>query len=252
MSLEERVKYAEMKTRHQKRLRPWYKKWWGATILIILGLFLIFAVASGFYVFNKVQEIKDMQSTYNEEYQKVAYQKAILGTNPYYLGTNNPTITIVEFSDFACPYCQKSASEIKGIVSKYSNKVKLLYRDYPLHENSIDLAIAARCAGEQNKFWLMHDKLFELQDELTETDDALKSKLHDLAQVLGLNTPNFDQCLSERRYIDLVRADYDDGNLLEIGGTPTWFVNNYRITGHISADDFENLVTGLLQQYGTN
>ncbi len=252
MSLEDRMKYAEMKTRHKKTLKPWYRKWWGLLILIISALLLILIVTSSFYVVDKVRKIRQGQDQNTQLNQRLAYEKAVLGVNPYYLGTNNSKITIVEFSDFACPFCQKSAEVIKNIVTENRNEIKFIFRDYPLHENSIDLALAARCSGEQNKFWPMHDKLFAEQDNLTVTDEELKTRLSALAQNLGLNIEQFNSCLDDKKYLNSIRADFEDGENLQIEGTPTWFINNYRITGHITEDQFEELIEGLLQQYGTN
>ncbi len=247
MSLEERIKYAEMKTRHQKGLKPWYKRWWGVLILGILGLMLIIAVASSFYVVDRVKEIKQEQLLNEQLNQRLAQERAIRGINPYSIGTNNPEITIVEFADFACPFCQQSAMDLEGIVEDYKDRIKVVFRDYPLHENSIELALAARCAGEQNKFWTMHNSLFQEQDNLTETGEALNIKLSVIAQSLGVNMSQFDDCISSEKYKGAIRADYEDGEKLQIEGTPTWFINNYRITGYIAETQFRELITGLLQ-----
>lgn len=248
MSLAERFKYSEMKARHQNILRPWYKKWWGILILMILGLILVLLVASGFYIVDKVKQIQTEQAQISAEQQRQNYLNAIHGDGSnYYLGAHNPQVTIVEFGDFACPFCQEAAVGVKKLIAEYGNKIKIVFRDYPLHENSIDLALAARCAGEQKKFWEFHDELFARQNELTASGDELKIQLTNLAAGLKLNATQFSACLTEKRYVSQIREDYEDGEKLAIKGTPTWFVNNYSITGYLPTEKFEELVVGLIK-----
>jgi len=251
MSLNERLDYVAMKARHKNLLLPWYKKWWGIFILGLAGLILIVVIASGVYVIKKVRDIKSGKLEISQEEQWQNYVNAINGdgTN-YYMGQASSTVTIIEFGDFACPYCQSSATATRELGIKYQNKIKFIYRDYPLHENSIDLAIAARCAGEQNKFWEMHDSLFAHQDILsvaTTTNDELKTDLLNIASDLKLGISQFTICLNDRRYISQIKKDYEDGELLEIDGTPTWYVNNYRITGSMDTEKMEELIAGLIK-----
>jgi len=251
MSLNERLDYVAMKARHKNLLLPWYKKWWGIFILCLAGLLLIGVISSGIYVIKKIRDIKSGKLEISQEEQWQNYVNAINGdgTN-YYMGQASSTITIVEFGDFACPYCQSSAAATEEMRIKYQDRIKFIYRDYPLHENSIDLALAARCAGEQNKFWQMHDSLFAHQDVLsaaTTTNDELKTDLLNIASDLNLGIGQFAACLDDRRYIGRIKKDYEDGELLEIDGTPTWYVNNYRITGSMDAEKMEELITGLIK-----
>lgn len=248
MDLAERVKYAEMKARHQKLFRPWYKKWWGILALIIIGLILIFLIRSAFYVYNEIKRINAEQTKISLKDQRQEYEKLIRGQGGYMLGTTNPKITVIEFTDFACPFCKDAAPEIRKLMEQYKNNIQLIVRDYPIHDNSIDLAIAARCAGEQGKYWEAYDSLFSNQDNLTDTGDALHANLLAWAEFLKLDAAKFDTCFTERRYLDLIKKDYNDGNSLQIKGTPTWFVNNHPITGAYSEDKFKELFDGLLQQ----
>lgn len=248
MSLEERVKYATMKARHQNVLRPWYKKWWGIVVIIIGGLILMIAVASAIYVVRRVQEIRSGTTQESVAQQKEAYLAAIKGNGDNFsLGTDKPQVTIVEFADFACPYCQLAATDIREIMADYSDRVRLVVRDYPLHENSVDLAQAARCAGEQGKFWEAYDKLYTNQENLSVTGDELQTKLLELGSALKLNSPAFSTCLTEKRYTARIKADYEDGETLGIDGTPTWYINNYAVTGYMPAENFRELIAGLLK-----
>lgn len=245
MSLAERIKYAEMKARHQKQLRPWYKKWWGIIILILSGIILMYLVAAGFYVFNKIQEIRTEQVQIDIANQKLAVQKALNGTAPFSFGATKPQMTIIEFGDFACPFCANSYLGLRNQAELNKEKVRLIWRDYPLHDNSVELAQAARCAGEQNKFWEMHDELLANQDILTDTGETLQEKLITLAQGLQVNSEQFTTCLNEKRYIENIKNDFQDGETLQISGTPTWFINNYRVVGSLTEEKFQELFGGL-------
>ncbi len=247
MSLEDRFKYAEMKARHEKSLRPWYRRWWGIFAIIISGLILVILVGSGFYVYNVYKEIQSGKSIDYSKNKQQAYLDLIKGPGGYSIGAQNPKITIIEFTDFACPYCRESAPEIRELMEEYKDSAKLIIRDYPIHENSINLALAARCAGEQGKYWDAYDSLFINQDNLTGTS-TIQTDIFSWADFLKLDAVKFQTCFNDRRYIDLIKRDYTDGNSLQINGTPTWFVNNYPITGAYPADKFRELFDGILQQ----
>ncbi len=159
----------------------------------------------------------------------------------YSFGTSTPKVTVVEFSDFACPYCQEDYTAVREISVKYKNSVKLIFKDFPLHDNSLDLALAARCAGEQGLFWAMHDKLFALQGQF-ET-----SSLPDLAVSVGANRTVFTNCFTSQKYLNAIRADYADGQSLGVIGTPTFFINGYKIEGEIPEDKFEQIIQQFLK-----
>lgn len=248
MSLEERVKYAAMKARHQKKLLPWYKKWWGVLLLILAGILLILLTISSLYVVSRAKEIiaEQNQGVTEQDYKNYAQMIKGDGTN-FSMGTSTPQATIVEFGDFACPYSKQSYLAIKQVVADYPGKVRVVWRDYLRNQDSIDLAVAARCAGAQGKFWEMHDKLFEDQQNLTTADEARMNRLVALAVSLGLNDTAFATCLSNRDDLAKIKKDYEDGNNLAIIGTPTWFVNNYPISGALTLDKFKELLSGIIK-----
>lgn len=249
MGLEERVKYAAMKARHKKILLPWYKRWWGAVILVLAGLLLIILTVSSLYVVNKARAIiaEQNQGVTQQDYEK--YLQTIKGDGSnFYIGTTTPQATIIEFGDFACPYSKESYLAVKQILEDYPGKVKVVWRDYLRNEDSIDLAVAARCAGAQGKFWEMHDKLFEDQENLTTADEARLNRLVALAVSLGMNDVEFATCLSNRDNLAKIQKDYEEGNELAIIGTPTWFVNNYPISGALTLDKFKELLSGIIKK----
>lgn len=242
MNLEERKKYLELKAQYGIKLLPWYKKWWGVLIIVILGLIIISLTTAGFYIWNKIQEYNAAENYNNNLTATKTIQEAINPGTGYFLGTDNALLTIVEFSDFACPYCQKAHSVLKKIIARYPGKVKIIFRDLPLHENSVDLAMGARCAGEQGKFWEMHDQLFANQDSLTATGDELKPIIYSLAGTIGLNAASFDKCYQEKKYLTEISSDYADATTLQLKGTPSWFLNGKLLSGYIPEDDFLSLL----------
>ncbi|MFA6514488.1 MAG: thioredoxin domain-containing protein [Patescibacteria group bacterium] len=246
MSLKERVEYAAMKARHENKLRPWYKKWWGIILIGLSAIILIFIIASGIYVVQQIQNINNGVSLENLEEQRQKYLTAINGASDNTWGAKTASITIVEFSDFACPYCKQSYAGLKNIREKYADRVRIVYRDYPLHDNSIFLALSARCAGEQGKFSEAHDIFFENQEKFNISQEELKAMMPNLAVELDLNINQFNTCLEEQRYFPQIKKDYEDGSYLQIKGTPTWYINNNQLTGALTTEKLQELIEGLL------
>lgn len=152
-------------------------------------------------------------------------QVSIAG-NPWTGGKDAP-VTIVEFSDFQCPFCRAAEPTIKQMREKYGDRVKLVYLDFPLemHPHALDAAIAGRCAGEQNKFWQFHDAMFADQKKLDPA--ALKQT----AGKLGLDTKKFDACFDGKQVVPGIRADQAEGERLGVNGTPTFFINGIQMVG---------------------
>lgn len=214
-------------------------------IVILTFLFILFCV-SVVYIYQEVKRIQAEDNTSYLETQKETYLKLVNGSGNYSTKALNPKITIIEFTDFACPYCRQAALEIRPLIEKYGDDIKLVIRDFPVHENSIDLAIAMRCAGEQGKYWDAYDLIFQEQERFNKNDEILKENLLIWAESLNLNISQFDTCFSEKRYVNLIKRDYDDGITLKIKGTPTWYINNYPLTGYYPADKFQEILDGIL------
>jgi protein-disulfide isomerase len=250
MSLNKRIEYLEMKDRHKNKLRPWYKKWLGV-VTIILGLIILFAIIiSTNYVINRVKDIQNNQTEIDQEAEIQKITQAIDGKEENYsLGPVNTKVKIVIFSDYACPYCKEAAPVVRDLAKKYGDNIRITFRDYPLYTNSIELALAGNCAGIQNKFWEMNALLFAKQGELTAlTDTALTDRLKTMASNLKLNSTNFATCLDEKTYLYRLNDDFSDAEFLGLSGTPTWFINRYKITGYYPEEYFTNIIDGLLAQ----
>ena len=248
MNLDDRIKYVEMKARHSQLFVPWYKKWWGIILLLILSLVLAAIIASTIYVIKEVKRIQAGESLNALENQGQIYLNLINGGSPYATGSPDPKITIVEFNDFTCPFCKQASEEMRKLTEEYKQTVRYVVRDYPIHDTSIDLSLAARCAGEQGQYWEAFDSLFLNQDYLKEPT-TIKADIISWANSLNvLDMAKFEACFNNRTYISEIKKDYDDGQALQIQGTPTWFVNNYPLTGYYPTEKFRELFDGILQQ----
>jgi protein-disulfide isomerase len=152
------------------------------------------------------------------------------------IGNLDAPITIVEFSDFQCPFCARFHTQtLPSILEEYidQGKVKLVFRDFPIqsiHPNALPASVAAECANEQGKFREMHDTLFEKQNEWNklETDDAL-SLFSQYAADMQIEQKSFDSCLSSGKYIPEIKNDLDDGRDYGVSGTPGFFVGNDKV-----------------------
>ena len=149
-------------------------------------------------------------------------------------GDEDAPVTIIEFSDFQCPFCQRFFEQtLPQIKTNYidTGKVNIVYRDFPLdslHPQARPAAIAAECADEQGKFWEMHDLLFEKQQEWSGVGSTLFKQY---AKDLGLDSSKFDSCLDSRKYEDEVQSDLDDGVNAGVQGTPGFFINGIPLSG---------------------
>jgi predicted DsbA family dithiol-disulfide isomerase len=157
-------------------------------------------------------------------------------------------ITMVEFSDFHCPFCRQAYSEVKNLLKEYDGKVKVAYRDLPLIEaqeqNQVSAAEASRCAGEQGKFWEYHDLLFENQSEYG------PEGFQDFAKSLGLNLDKFGQCLDTGKFKAQVKEDFQEAVKLGAVGTPYFFVNGVPISGARPQKEFEAVIDAQLANLG--
>jgi len=151
-------------------------------------------------------------------------------------GNPNAPLTIVEFSDFQCPFCRKFHSETLPLIEENyikTGKVKFVYRDFPIqsiHPNAVPAALASECADEQGMFWEYHDLLFKNQKrwEGLQIGDA-KDNFKGYAVDLGLNTDSFNSCFETAKYSDEINQDLQDGRIYGVTGTPGFFVGNEKI-----------------------
>jgi protein-disulfide isomerase len=156
------------------------------------------------------------------------------------IGPEDAPITIVEFSDYECPYCRKWHDEVfTKLQETYPEQVRLVYRDFPLssiHANAVPAAEAANCANEQGKFWPFHENLFSMELGLSE------GAYEEYASRLGLNVQSFLECLESDRYQAEVQADYQFAADLGVRSTPTFFINGIAIVGAQPFEVFQQVI----------
>jgi protein-disulfide isomerase len=160
--------------------------------------------------------------------------------NAPFAGGKDAKVTIVEYSDFQCPFCAKGADILKEIKKKYGNKVKIAFKNFPLpfHNHAEQAAVAGLCANEQGSeyFWKMHDAMFANQDSLD--PEGLKKT----AKTIGLKSEGFEKCLTENKYLPQVKADMEDGRKVKVKSTPTFFINGQLINGAQPMDVFAEII----------
>ncbi len=155
------------------------------------------------------------------------------------IGPPTAAVTIVEFSDFECPFCKQAFPIIRELMATYSDRVRYIYRDFPvseIHDNAQKAAEAGACAHAQGKFWALHDKIFQNAPQITVAD------LKNYAQSSGLDMALFTTCLDSGQFANEVQQDYRDGASLGVRGTPTWFLNGRKIEGVIPRETFIQLI----------
>jgi protein-disulfide isomerase len=163
-------------------------------------------------------------------------QVEIESTDPS-LGRASAPVTLIEFSDFQCPFCQRVAPTLKKIRETYGDKVRIVWKDFPLtqiHPQAFKAGEAAHCAGDQGKYWDYHDRLFANQQQLQPED--LKKHAADL----GLDAAAFNACLDSSKYGERVRDGVAQGTRLGVNSTPTIYINGRMLSG---AQPYETFVS---------
>ena len=155
------------------------------------------------------------------------------------IGSDNAPVTIIEFSDYQCPYCQVWYQQVyQQLLAAYPNKIRFVYRDLPLssHPEALPSAEAADCAGEQGAYWKYHDALFGQQYGLN------RAAYEHYAADLGLDSKAFAACLDSRRYESEVQADANDAASVGISSTPSFVINGRILIGALPFSDFKAVI----------
>lgn len=159
-------------------------------------------------------------------------------SNDPIIGNQDAPLTIVEYSDFQCPFCGQAYWTIKLVLEEYSDEVNLVYKNFPIpsHDYAQKAAEAGECANSQGKFGVYHDKLFENQDALTVKD------LKQYAADLGLDTEAFNTCLDSDSMAKEVALDKSEGIDLGVSGTPTFYIGEQKFEGNGKFSDFQTII----------
>jgi protein-disulfide isomerase len=186
---------------------------------------------------------KNLESKYAVE-KKLEPIRVEVAANGPAKGPANAPVTIVEFSDFQCPFCSRLTPTLKQVEEKYGDKVRIVFRQYPLpfHQFAQKAAEASLCANEQGKFWQMHDAMFANQQALEVAQ--LKAK----AAELGLNAEQFNQCIDSGKHAAAIQADMKEGSAAGVSGTPAMFINGRFISGAVPLEQITSVIDDELKR----
>lgn len=171
----------------------------------------------------------------------------LVPADSYQTGPAGAKVTVVEFADFQCPACAAAAPVVEQLQQDYADKVKFVFRHFPLsiHANALLAASAAEAAGNQGKFWEMYAVVYRDQSEWS-TSSSAEGIFGRYATNLGLDRAKFNKAMNDYLGIDRIRRDQADGNALGVNSTPTFFINGQKYSGALSRSQFKALLDPLL------
>jgi protein-disulfide isomerase len=226
----------------RKGKTPIYKRIW--PYLALIPVAFVLGVGAGYLAWGretaqaKTQAQAQAQAQVQEAAQNIQRFDIPEDDDPS-IGPKNAPITIIEFSDYECPYCRRWYSEVYGkLREEYPDQVRIVFRDFPLtaiHPNAVPAAEAANCAGDQDAYWEFHDKLF--------AGGQFGSEIYlQYASELGLNMDEFNACIESGKFNDEVMGDYQYAAGLGVRSTPTFFLNGLPIVGAHPYDVFQQVI----------
>ncbi len=178
-----------------------------------------------------------------QDNKKAPTKEVAVNKNDHIRGNANAPVTIVEYSDFQCPFCSKFHPTMMQALEEYPNEVRWVFKHFPLnsiHPEATPAAEASECAGEQGKFWEFADDLFDNQSRLGLT------LYTELAENSGLDMDQFNECVSSRKYQDKVNSDLAEGTSIGVRGTPGSFVNGEAVPGAVPFSVLKGMIDATL------
>ena len=203
-------------------------KKWGGIVIALLAVGII-----GYFFVNWLRTPSSQKSSTAIETVE----------NDHVKGDSDAPVTLIEYADFQCPACAGFSDAVKDLSENNPDSFRVVFRHMPLasiHSNAISSSVAAEAAGSQDKFWQMHDKLFETQEDWSNEQNP-EDKYRQYAQELGLDETKFAEDLESDEVKDRVKASTASGNSLGVTATPTFFLNGKRMTFQ-STDQFVSQV----------
>lgn len=208
--------------------------------IIFLIILIVLLVFIGFWLKNS--STSQVNLNVNSNTDNSQRQLAEKRDRPQ-LGNQTAKLVIVEFSDFQCPVCQAQFPIIREIIERYKDQILFIYRQYPIiNENSLAVSQASLCAFEQDKFWAMHDRLFLKPSNNFSADD-----LQNIGRQSGLDMEQFNNCLTDEKYKNMALSDAQDALALKAPGTPTFFVNGHKLSGLVSQEEWDKIISQSLK-----
>lgn len=237
--------------------------WIIVCVLVLLG---VMVTITSIRIIHLQEFISDMNTDFEDHFASLMNSQPVSAeeTNETYKGNisitdapingdlNSAKYAIIQFSDYECPYCAQAVPIITEILKKYPQEIVQIQKDYPLpqHQNAKIAAVAARCAGKQNKYWEMADLLF------TNQQDLQQQTILDIANKINFNKSDFETCLDGNEFYTIIDENLKEGMALKIAGTPTFIVGtilsidglNLSIDGTIvSLSDLPDAVKELME-----
>ena len=209
------------------------------------SVLVVFAFAAGIFVgylaWGRAGGASPSAANNNQPAAAGAPRRYDIPTKGFYsIGPADAPITLVEFSDYQCPYCQRWHDQVyDSLMAAYPGHIRLVYRNLPLtqlHPQAMNAAESSLCAGEQDAYWQYHDKLFENSQLLS---DSLYASL---AADLGLDAAAFDACMTEHKYKSQIEADMQFAIDLGVQSTPTFFINGLALVGAQPLSAFQQVI----------
>lgn len=226
---------------------------------VILGIIAFGVLASGGSIGGGSAKVAGITTTTNTNTAAPAQPTAptapttqtfAIGNDDHIRGDANAQVTVVEFSDLECPFCKQFHPTMKQLLSEYGNKVRWVYKHFPLtslHPKAQKEAEASECAWDQkgnDGFWSYVDKVYEVTPSNNGLDAA---ELPKIAEQVGLNKAKFEDCLNSGKFTQKVQADYQEGISKGVQGTPSNFVNGTPVAGAVPYDTLKSAVESALQ-----
>jgi protein-disulfide isomerase len=225
--------------------KKWYTRWWAIILYILSALVILTILAPMPKQKNSSKDItsefKQGNPNLTEREKKLLYDP----DSPTY-GTTSPEIKIVTFFCFSCPGAKQMHSTVREIGINYEDKVRLTFRHFPTSEKAIQYSLAAECAHEQGKFWPMYDKLFSNQNKLS------PEYTFTLAKQINLDMNRFSECLMDDKILKKVTQDAREATELGVKGSPTTYINGYKIEKPIPEDVFKSIVENIINSENKN
>lgn len=213
-----------------------------AKILLGLGVMTLIVIVAGVFFLGKSTSSSNSSTKVDSQVLGILTQE-----DSHKIASGGAKLNVVEFADFQCPACASARPVMEKILVDYQGRINFVYRHFPLpqHKNAMAAAQAAEAAGEQGKFWQMYDKLYENQEEWSESDKAKEIFIR-YAQDLSLNMEKFQKSMESNQFVDKVKRDQNDGYALGVNSTPTFFIGDEKIPGALSYEDFKNKIDAKL------
>jgi protein-disulfide isomerase len=205
-------------------------------LMILGGITLIVVIAIGVIIAKAPRPNQPVVDSLPSELLQLADSERVWGND-------NAPVTLIEYSDFQCPACKVYYPMLSKLKEDYPDKVRIVFRHFPLtiHKNARIAARASEAANVQGKFWQMHDRLFETQEDWSELSDP-KEKFKAYAIDIELDVDKFMVDLENSEFDTKVQNDVVSGNTLKVNATPTFYINGEKIPNPKSYEDFKSII----------